>query len=80
MGNIPGSTYGISDDGWMNGELLTCGSITISFATYVPSTRPLLLLLDGLSSHCNPTTVRKAAEDGVILFTATHHSPFAASR
>ena len=38
MGNIPGRTYGISDDGWMNGELLTCGSTTISFAMCLPHT------------------------------------------
>jgi len=44
------------------------------FLCYVPSTRPLLLLLDGYSSHCNPTTVRKAAEDGVILFTLLPHT------
>ena len=45
-----------------------------NFLCYVPSTRPLLLLLDGYSSHRNPTTVQKAAEDGVILFTLLPHT------
>jgi len=31
--------YGhLSDDGWVNAELLTCGSTTISFTMYLPHT------------------------------------------
>ena len=39
----------------------------------VPS-RPLLLLLDGHSSHYNPEAVRVAKENDVILFTLVPHT------
>jgi len=73
VGEVPGTTYGLSDNGWMNGELFDLWFHN-HFLCYVPSTRPLLLLLDGHSSHYNPTTVRKAAEEGVILFTLPPHT------
>ena len=39
--------------------------ITLSHA---PAVRPLLLLLDGHSTHYNPSFIRKAAQDKVIFF------------
>ena len=73
VGEVPGTAYGLSDNGWMNGELFDLWFHN-HFLSYVPSTRPLLLLLDGHSSHYNPTTVRKAAEEGVIMFTLPPHT------
>ena len=37
------------------------------FLEYAPSGRPLLLLLDGHSSHYNLTFIRCAAQKGVIF-------------
>ena len=36
---------------------------------YIPSSRPLLLIMDGHSFHYCPQTIRFAAKEGVILFT-----------
>ena len=38
------------------------------FLHYAPPARPLLVMLDGHSSHYSPTAVRMAAEEGVVLF------------
>ena len=35
---------------------------------YVPSTRPLILLLDGHSSHYSSAFIKLAAEEGIIIF------------
>ena len=37
------------------------------FLEYAPSGRPLLLLLDGHSSHYNPTLIHCAAQKGVMM-------------
>ena len=45
------------------------------FLEYAPSVRPLLLLLDGHSSHYNPVFIRcKAYESGVIVFCLPLHT------
>ena len=44
------------------------------FLKYAVSARPLLLLLDGHSSHYNPEAVRLAKENDVILFTLVPHT------
>ena len=38
------------------------------FLSYVPSVRPILLLMDGHSSHYCPSTIRLAAQEHIILF------------
>ena len=38
------------------------------FLTHVPPVRPILILLNGHSSHYNPNVIREAAENSVILF------------
>ena len=64
IGEIPGTTYGFSQSGWI---YLINGSICI-FTIYVPALRPLLLLMDGHSSHYHPGTIHKAAENKVVPF------------
>lgn len=41
---------------------------------YAPSTRPLLLLLDGHSSHYCPETIRAAAASQIIIFALPPHT------
>ena len=67
VGEVPGTSYGLSDNGWMNGELFM-GWFIDHFLKLAPQARPLLLLLDGHSSHYNPVVIRKAMEEGVIIF------------
>ena len=39
------------------------------FLRYAPPVRPLLLLMDGHSTHFCPETIRLASEQDVIMFT-----------
>jgi len=67
-GEIPGTMYALSPgSGWMDG-ITFYEWFEHHFLEYAPSGRPLLLLLDGHSSHYNPTFIRFAAQKGVIVF------------
>ena len=68
VGEVPGTVYGLSPKGWMDQELFDLW-FTTHFLKYAPSSRPLLLIMDGHSSHYCPQTIRFAAEHEVILFT-----------
>ena len=67
VNEIPGTMYGLSDTGWMNSEIF-CNWFTHHFLVHTPASRPLLLLLDGHSTHYNPEFVRVAAHEQVIVF------------
>ena len=68
LGEIPGTIYGLSKSGWMDMELFHIWFCN-HFLHYVPTAHPVLLLLDGHSSHYCPNTIRLAAKEQVILFT-----------
>lgn len=53
-GKVPGTVYGLSAKGWMDGVLFDQW-FSRHFLTYASPARPLLLLLDGHSSHFPPT-------------------------
>ena len=61
---IPGTLYGLSSNGWIDKDLFSD-----HFLAYAPSYRPLLLLLDGHSSHYCPEVIKMAARVGIIVFT-----------
>ena len=67
VGEVPGTIYGLSEKGWMDQELFDMW-FHMHFLRYAPLARPLLLLMDGHSSHFCPTTIRSAAQEKVILF------------
>ena len=67
IGEIPGTMYGLSDSEWIDGELFHLW-FENHFMSYVPAARPILLIMDGHSSHYNPDTIHMAAEMGVIMF------------
>ena len=67
-GEVPGTFYGLSSSGWMTQDLFYHW-FEHQFLQYAPQIRPLLLLMDGHSSHYNPETIKLAAKNGVILFT-----------
>ena len=66
-GTIPGTLFAFSPKGWMDTELFE-NWFFHHFLVYAPPVRPLLLLLDGHSSHYSPTFVKKAAEEKIIVF------------
>ena len=77
-GEIPGTIYGVSTSGWIDGELFS-EWFQRHFLHYAPSGRQLLRLLDSHSSHYNPDFVREACNSGVIVFclppNTTHVCP-----
>ena len=56
----------------MNSEIF-CNCFTHHFLVHAPASRPLLLLLDGHSTHYNPEFVRVAAHEQVIVLPNTTH-------
>ena len=72
-GEVRGMFYGLSESGWMNSELFE-EWFKHHFLVHAPAMRPLLLLLDGHTSHYNPSLVRLASEEGVILFCLPPHT------
>ena len=68
VGEVAGTIYGPSAKGWIDQELFDLW-FTLHFLRYAPSVRPLLLLMDGHSSHYCPATIKRAAEEKVIVFS-----------
>ena len=66
-GEIAGCFYGLSKNGWINRELFDKW-FSNHFLKYAPQSRPLLLLLDGHSSHYSPATINLAAEQGILVY------------
>ena len=72
-GEVPGTRYGLSDSGWIDQELFH-GWFAEHFLQHAVSPRPLLLLLDGHSSHFEPQTIRFAKENNIIVFCLPPHT------
>ena len=73
VGEIPGTLYGTSKKGWIDSELFDEWFST-HFLPHSPASRPIILFLDGHSSHYQPAVVRKAAAKWVILFCLPPHT------
>ena len=67
-GEVPGTLYGLSANGWMTQELFHQWFLN-HFLKYATPQRPIILIMDGHSSHYSPATIKLAAEHKVILFT-----------
>lgn len=72
-GEVPNTYYGMSPKGWIDTALFHDWFFH-HFLSYAPSCRPLLLLMDGHSSHFCPEMIRMAAEEKVILFILPPHT------
>ena len=72
-GEIPGSVYGLSSKGWIDSELFEVW-FTKHFLTHIPAVRPVLLLLDGHSSHYQLPLIQRAAKENVIIFCLPPHT------
>ena len=68
VSEVPGTIYGLSSKGRIDQELFDLWFIQ-HFLRYAPPIRPLLLLMDGHSSHYCLSTIKCAAKEKVILFT-----------
>ena len=72
-GEVPGILYGMSDSGWMDQDLFSTWFST-HFLQHAVSSRPIVLLLDGHSSHFTLELVKTAAEHDVIIFCQPPHT------
>ena len=74
-GEVPGTSYGLSNKGWVDMELFR-GWLTDHFLEHAVGVRPLLaiVLLDGHSSHFQPDLIRFAREHDIILFCLPPHT------
>ena len=66
-GAVPATLYGISQNGWMDEEIFTEWFLH-DFLEHAISSRPLMLLLDGNSSHFTVEVVKLAAAHDVVIF------------
>ena len=73
FGEFPGTLYGLSKNGWMDSELFALW-FNYLFLPYAVPLRPLLLIMDGQSTHYQPSVIFKAAEEHVILFCLPPHT------
>ncbi len=71
--SVPGTMYGLSSKGWIDTVLFELW-FTHHFLAYAPPARPLLLLLDGHSSHFQQVFVKRAAKEQVIVFCLPPHT------
>ena len=65
-GEVSGTSYGLSQNGWID-RTLFCDWMFEHFLAFAPPARPLLLLLDGHSSHYCPEVIKACAEEEVII-------------
>ena len=72
-GEVNGTTYGMSNKGWTDSELFR-GWLTGHFLQLSVAACPLLLILNGHSSHYQPELVQYAKEKDVILFCLPPHT------
>ena len=70
---VPGTKYGGSDKGWITTELFRMWLSDLFLETAV-SARPILLLLDGHSTHYQPEVLQLAREHDVIMLCLPPHT------
>ena len=72
-GEVPDTLYGMSQNGWMNQEHFAEWFLH-HFLEHAVSSRPLMLLLDGHSSHYTLELVNLAAAHDVVIFCLPPHA------
>ena len=76
QGEVPGSKYGTSDKGWITTELFESWFNEL-FLPNAVSARPLLLLLDGHSTHYQPDVINLALKNEVLILCLPPHTTHA---
>ena len=72
-GEVPGTLYGMSPNGWMDQELFSSWFFS-HFLKHAVSERPLMLILDGHCSQFTLELVKTAEAENVILFCLPPHT------
>ena len=66
-GEVGGTLFGLSQKGWIDQELFRLW-FKYHFLRYIPPERPVILLMDGHSTHYCPETMVLAAKERVVVF------------
>ena len=74
---VPNTLYGMSKQGWIDSGLFYLWFHEL-FLKNIPPTRPVLLLLDGHSTHYTPEALREAQKEGVIIMCLPSNTTYAA--
>ena len=72
-GEVPGTKYGCSDKGWITTDLFESW-LSDHFLPNAVCARPLLLLLDGHSTHNQPEVIRFARKEGILILCLPPHA------
>ena len=72
-GEVVGTSYGLSTNGWVDSKLFK-GWLLQHFVANAVGEHPILLLLDGHSSHFQPELVQFAWEYGIIMYCLPPHT------
>jgi len=72
-GELPGTSYGCSEKGWITTDLFESW-LSEHFLKHAVSARPLLLLLDGHSTHNQPEVIRLARDNGILILCLPPHT------
>ena len=70
---VTGTSYGLSDNGWITTPLFE-GWLADHFLKNAVTGCPLLLLLDGHSTHYQPEVIRFAKEKNIIMLCLPPHT------
>ena len=72
-GEVPGTLYDVSENGWITQQLLK-EWFHHHFLAFLSNIRPVLLLIDGHSTHYCSETIWMAAACKVVLCTLPSHT------
>ena len=72
-GEVRGTRYGLSANGWIDTQVFE-DWFAKHFLAYALPIRPLLLLLDGHSSHYQTQFIERAASEQIIVFCPPPHT------
>ena len=70
---VSGSRFAVSDNGWVDHDLFSF-FLTEHFIENAVPRRPLLLLLDGHSTHFEPKSLQVAKDNNIVIFCLPPHT------
>lgn len=72
-GEVPGTLYGMSENGWIDHELFFHW-LNNHFVKHIPPTRLVLLILDGHSTHFTPEAIQESKKQGIEVIALPPHT------
>ena len=73
INEVSGSCFAVNDNGWVDHDLFSF-FLTEHFIENAVPRRPLLLLLDGHSTHFEPKSLQVAKDNNIVIFCLPPHT------